>query len=70
MIGPAAALSRGRQGTLNRLVELVAQTLQATLGASQLTCGGQLHAGMREQQSLLLDAPAELTHRLPQPAMP
>ena len=46
------------------------QALQATLRAGKLPRCGQLHPRMHQEQSLLLDAPAEVSHRLPQAAMP
>jgi 4-hydroxybenzoate polyprenyltransferase len=46
------------------------QALQPTLRAGELSRRGQLHARMRKEQSLLLDATAELSHRLPHAAMP
>ena len=52
------------------LAELVVQAFQATLRAGELPRRGQLHPWMRKEQSLLLDALAEVSHRLPQAAMP
>ena len=57
-------------GAAGQLAELVAQAFQTTLCAGELTGGGQLHAGVLQQQALLLDAPLERADRLPKAAMP